>query len=344
MITGTVDTRRISRSTSYPSISGSITSRMTASGKWSVSLRSPSCGVEAPSTSNPSSSKSMRITFTIRGSSSITRMVRRGWDMTRPSLAPCLSASFDRQGKRYGRTRLFVGLHPDTAAMGLDDRPADVEAQSGPPLDSGVALVETGETLEHALARLGRNRLTLVVHADVDAAPVGLGLHPHGDRAAGLPVLHRIIKQIAQYDLNLLVVGQDGGNVGCNVNGKPIPGVRGLEPAHQPAHQRGEIHRNAFGGEPDSLDAGGHQQVIDQPAEPVGLLLDHGQPLAHRLHAPFAVRARERTGIAFDDGERRLQLVRDDGDEAAPEHVGVLHGALIAQGEHDAGECASRVA
>src|SRR5437763_2258017 len=95
MISGTFDTRRSSSRISNPFRPGSITSRITRSGRRSRTASSASSPEWAPNTAKPCSSRYMRTARTRCGSSSTTRMQRgEVFEMLMPldAINLCLSA------------------------------------------------------------------------------------------------------------------------------------------------------------------------------------------------------------------------------------------------------------
>ena len=77
----------------------------------------------------------------------------------------------------------------------------------------------------------------------------------------------------------------------------------------------GEIERGDFHVQATRLDARGIEQVAHQPVQAVGLFLDGLQPRAQRFLFKHSIWTCQCRGIATDDGNGRLQLVRDDRDK-----------------------------
>ena len=64
-----------------------------------------------------------------------------------------------------------------------------------------------------------------------------------------------------------------------------------------------------------ALDAGEHQQVLDQPVESFGLGRDVGDELARDRGIELLPAPEQDLAAAVDRGDRRSQLVRQDADE-----------------------------
>ena len=105
-----------------------------------------------------------------------------------------------------------------------------------------------------------------------------------------------------------------------SVMGRSLCG--GARVLHGVGGDRRQVDRQAVE-RPSLVDAGEQQQLVDQDAHALGLLLDaaHG-----RLEVGGAVfgAAMEELGVAADRGERRAQLVRGVGQEAAQPVLGRL--------------------
>ncbi len=102
------------------------------------------------------------------------------------------------------------------------------------------------------------------------------------------------------------------------------------ETARHRARQLCQIHLGALHLEPASLDARGVEQIADQMAQPIGLVLDGGQAHAQSLGFPMRILAGKRRGVALDDGDGGLQLVRDDGDKGAAQLFGLARARDVA--------------
>ena len=103
-----------------------------------------------------------------------------------------------------------------------------------------------------------------------------------------------------------------------------------------------EPHRSAPQREPAGVDAGGVEQLGDEPAEPVGVGVDgleHQLALVVGEPVPLGEQGR---GEALDAGERRPQLVRHRGDEVGPFAVALVAHARVAHAHDDALDRAAR--
>ncbi len=197
--------------------------------------------------------------------------------------------------------------------MRPDEPLADGEPKPGAGGGAGQAAVDPVEAVEDALAVLRRDAGPLVFHPHHQLVAADLGADVDG---RGLPgVLGRVLDQIPQHNLDALRVGEQRGQVWRQVHLQAVAGIRVRPPGgvmHQVFQPAGSpLHLQA-----PRLDARHIQQVVHQPAQPVGLLLDHLQELALRAAVPLHVFGEQGGGIAFDRRHRGAQLVRDGGDQA----------------------------
>src|SRR6201999_2817915 len=136
-------------------------------------------------------------------------------------------------------------FEPDAAAVGLDDRAGDRQAETGAVTVAGrVAAVEG---VEDALVLARRDALAGV--GDLDLDPARPALRPHRDAAVGGGVADRVLDQVVEDALHLLRVvlgddlplGQLGGEAHAALLGRSAEGGDGvadqvaeLDPAHRP--------------------------------------------------------------------------------------------------------------
>src|SRR6201999_4278377 len=123
-------------------------------------------------------------------------------------------------------------FEPDAAAVGLDDRAGDRQAEAGAVAVAGrVAAVEG---LEDALALARRDALAGV--GDLDLHPTRPALRPHRDAAVGGRVADRVLDQVGEAALpvlgvglgDLLVVGQVRRQVDAALLGRGAEGGDGV--------------------------------------------------------------------------------------------------------------------
>src|SRR6267143_2862191 len=103
--------------------------------------------------------------------------------------------SIPRQPKREARPAPGLALDPDPAAVGLDQVPANDEAEPAPSLD-GLPRAGLAELLEEEGLFVGRDAGARVVDRDLDLV-AGLG-HLDPDRASLRGELERVGEQIHQ--------------------------------------------------------------------------------------------------------------------------------------------------
>ena len=196
----------------------------------------------------------------------------------------------------------------------LDDRQPEPGA-AGRPRPRRVGPVEA---LEDALEVPLRDADALVADGDLHLAVAAAGAdrHPGADRAVG----HRVVDQVDQRRDQLglaaahgqpaLAAGhhRDAGGLG----GQPGP-VHRL--GHHVVHLDDRRRRQRLG----ALQPGQLDQLGDQPAEPVALVLHPLGEAADRLRV--VGRALHRLGEQGQRAHRRLELVRDVRDEVAADRV-----------------------
>lgn len=181
------------------------------------------------------------------------------------------------------------------------------------------------EALQHALALIGRNARTAIVHHQRQVAGLRLQLHVH--HAALRGVFDSVVDQVAQQDLQGLGLAGHAGML--RLGGQRQPQVhaallsRRRRVGHGLARQIGQHHglgRSACGGL--RLLAGQDQQLLDQAR---GAVYAAGQAL-HGQHACAGVAgALQALHLQLERGQRRAQLVRGVGHEMLLRLEGMLH-------------------
>jgi hypothetical protein len=195
------------------------------------------------------------------------------------------------------------------------------------------ALGQPSERLEHALALLDRHARPFV--GDIDEPLVVLDGAGDGDLAAVRSELDGVADEILDDLAKAQIVGLE-----CRT-------VAEVEPHRDRPwrHRRCEVgdHLPQDGGDverhPDQRDQPGvepahHQQIIDQPRQPISVAVDETQVCPEHIARGLAD-VEEMVDGTHDRRQRRAELVGDGGDEPQP-----CLGELIEQGRPFLGELA----
>src|SRR5512132_2275785 len=103
----------------------------------------------------------------------------------------------DREGEGEGAARPDDALGPDAAAVGLDQLPAEGQAEPAAAAGPGPGRVQPIEAVEHPAQMLGGDPGAGVGHGQ--PGPVGRLPDPDPDRAAGSGELDRVVDQVGDH-------------------------------------------------------------------------------------------------------------------------------------------------
>ena len=256
------------------------------------------------------------------------------WRCAQTALGVGFASGVLRQRHRKGKPRALArpgALDPNASAMCFDQPLANGEPQSTSHAAlcvAGVAVLS--EQVRHAFRR---QPPALVRDRDRDVRAVGLGGDP--DRSALRGVLGGVGKQVVQHLHDASPIRHHPGQIRRQFDEHRVPAAaqeeRGPRLLDQLAHLRGlGRHRERAAVDPPHV-----EQVPDQPAHAIGLLVDDSEKLP-RLGGGKALRSTEyRRSGPLDGGKRRAQLVAHHAEKLRPHAVERLERRQILQGDHD---------
>ena len=169
---------------------------------------------------------------------------------------------------------------PDAPAMGLHQPLADRQAEAGRSERAlAIAAAETGMLAEQVRQPLRRHAPARVGDRDGDVDAVAHRGDPDGRRLRGVP--RGVGEQVVQHLDDAPPVGHRTRQVRRQVDQHAVPAAAAQEGVPGPLHQARD--RRRFGGyrERPRVDAPDIEQVADQPAHVIGLLVDDAEELAH---------------------------------------------------------------
>ena len=215
----------------------------------------------------------------------------------------------------------------EPAAVELDERAADRQAEAEPAEPPGDRRVPLLEGVEDPRERLGVDPLARV--DDLDDQPAALAVAgADRERAAGRRELHAVLDQVPVDLLEPRGVGLDV--MGVRVEGDVEPQVLLADVADADLQRLAEqlVRVDGPGLQPEltAADPGHVEQVVDQPGLEVDVAADHPE---HRAIVLRRGRVVEHRG---DGGEHRrqrsAQLVAEDGEELVLGAIGGVGGVL----------------
>ena len=255
---------------------------------------------------------------------------RRGAPASRPArFAARLRGDRQREGEPRALARPGA-LGPDAPAVGLHQPLADGQPQ--PATDTLLVVAGVAVFPEQARQALRRQAAALVHDRDRDMRAVALGRDP--DRRGLGRATRGVGEQVVQHLHDALPVGHHAGQALGEVDAHRVPAVAGKEGGPRLLDQLPHLgglgrHRERAGVDPSRV-----EQVAEQPAHAVGLLVDDAEELPHLRRAEGLRRAQHRRGGTLDGGERRAQLVTHHPQEIRPHPVKGLERPQILQGDH----------
>ena len=205
-------------------------------------------------------------------------------------------------------------------------------AEPQPNADAALAVAGSGVLPEQVRQALRCNPPALVRDRDRDMHVVACRRDTDWRGLRGVP--SRVGEQVVQHLHDAPPVGHHAGQVRRQVDEHRVPGVAGEERGprllDQLAQRRGlGRDRERAGVEPPRI-----QQVADQRAHAVGLLVDDAEELP-RLRRTEALRGiQHRRRRTLDGGERRAQLVAHHPQEIGPHPVERLERRQVLRGGH----------
>ena len=216
--------------------------------------------------------------------------------------------------------------------MGLDQSLADGEAEAG--ADAGRAV--SGVFAEQLREALRRHAAALVAHRDRHMHPVAGPFD--ADRRGLRRMPDGVGEQVVQHLHDAVAVGHRPGQVRRQVDDEPVPGAAGQERGARPVHQRRDLRGLRRDRQRARVDAPGVQQVGDEAAHAVGLLVDDPEELPNLGRTVEPRGAEHRGGRALDGGERGAQLVAHHAQELRPHALQLLERRQVLHGDHHRGD------
>jgi hypothetical protein len=187
--------------------------------------------------------------------------------------------------------------------VGLDDPAGDEEPQTG--AGDGAGPLQPDERLEDLPGLFGSQPDPLIAHLDLDAVVVGAD--PEADRSPLGRVFDGVAQQVAQ-DLGQAVGVPETFQSGRRLNHDLVAGGGGLLLLGDPVDQGDQVHRSGSDAEASGPEAGGVQEIGEQPLHRLAGLEQPGQG-GLALDGWEGGPAPEQLGVAQDSGQRRAQVV-----------------------------------
>ncbi len=217
--------------------------------------------------------------------------------------------------------------------MGFDQVFHDRQAEPGAALLARPGGVRAVEPLEDPRQMLAGNPGARVadLEADAGADPGGAD----GDAAAAARVPRGVLEHVLQDLPDRFGVGPRlaGARLERHVELERLVDA-GLDRAPHLAGQRLELDGPRYRPPPTRFDAGEVEQVVDQPLHALGVGQHGGQEPGADIGRRIVLQ--QGFGVAAHHGERRLELVRDVGDEIAPDGLEPLERGHFVGHEHRA--------
>ena len=198
--------------------------------------------------------------------------------------------------------------------MRLDDVADDGQAEAAALLLAVEAVVDAVEALEDAAVLAARDAGAVVGDRQLDVAVVGATAQV--DAAVVAAVLGGVLEQVEQRLAEHGAVGEDRRQVARHVGGEGDVLLQAdrLEGAQRRVDHAAHPLGLAVVDHRPRLHAAEVEQAADHHAEPLGLVIEHLEALAALLVGERA-RLEQGLGEEPDAGQRRLELVRDLGEE-----------------------------
>ena len=222
-----------------------------------------------------------------------------------------------------------IALRVYATAVGFNQPLADGQAQTvaiGTARFAGAR----GVAIEDVRESLRRKPLALVRNRHLDMHPFVLRGHLNGGGLRG--VSGRIRQQVAEHLHDALPVGHHPRQVRRQVNLHGLPAAAANEGVASLVYQAGHSGRLGSHRQRAGLHAPRVQQIADQVAHVIGLLINDAEELHHLGRVDWLVGAQHRGRRTLDRGQRRAQLMAHHAKELGPHSVQfpkplkILHG------------------
>ena len=191
--------------------------------------------------------------------------------------------------------------------MGLDQPLADRQAEASRSERAllAVAAGQAGVLAEQVRQPLRRHAPALVRDRDGDVDALAHRGDPDGRGLRGVP--GGVGEQVVQHLDDAPAVGQRARQVRRQIDQHAVPAAAAQEGVPGPLHQVRDLRRIGGYRERARVDAPNIQQVADQPAHVIGLLVDDAEELAHLGRVELRFGAQRGRGRSLDRGQRRAQ-------------------------------------
>src|SRR5262245_59265639 len=224
------------------------------------------------------------------------------------------------QGQTHGEGRALAldAGHAHLALHAQDQVLHDREPQARPAGGARARLVDAVEALEDPVEVAARDADARVLHRD-QAVAVLTG-EPQRDAPGRARVLDRVVDQVVEHLRHGLLVAAhpQGALAAPDLEAQALRRQGWLAQAQHAVEHLAPVDRRALDRELARLDARQAEEVGHQVGQPLHVGVDALKELD--VVALVVQRAREqRLDEALDRGQRGLQLVRDVGDEVAPD-------------------------
>jgi len=220
--------------------------------------------------------------------------------------------------------------------MTLRDRARDEEAEPGAWYLICDCTRRAIEAIEDAFLVAGIEADARVV--DLDCGARERALHPQLDAPALRRELHRVRNEVVEQLKHTTTIAFDPGRaVACQEErDAPAVGAR-VHLVERFARDRLEVGVVDGEHETAGLEAGSEEQVVDEAQEAIGATRDHlDVPAALVVERCASILVQRELDVSDDRGQRRAQVVRDEGDELVLQLIGADE-LLVLRGERSFG-------
>ena len=144
----------------------------------------------------------------------------------------------------------------------------------------------------------------------------------------------RVGQQIVQHLHDALPVGHHPGEVRRQVDENAVPGAAGEERRPRLVDQRAHLRGLGRDRERAGVDAPRIEQIPDEPAHAIRLLVDDAEELLRFRRTEASRGAEHRRRRALDRSKRGAKLVAHHAEELGPHPVELLDRRQVLQGDH----------
>ena len=229
-----------------------------------------------------------------------------------------------------------LALGPDAPAVGLDQPLADGEAEAAPgpalPVGGIVGGIDGGVLAEQVRQAVRRDARAFVGDRERDVHAVAFRPDADGGRSPGMG--GGVREQVVQHLHDAPPVGHHPGQVGRQVDADGVQVAAVEEGVARPVHQAGHLRGLGRDRERARVDPPGIEQVADEAAHVIGLLVDDPEERAHLRRVELRRRGQQGGGRALDGGERCAQLVAHHAQELGADALELAQRRQVLHGDH----------